>query len=119
MKPERHITIGVVIRIVAILFCGYILLRCHLDFAMGSRMVSSSARDLRGSNSTVDVPRNLDIATQVINRSLNPLTAAAVALVLLGIFPYANLKWKRKTEPKVRQVSSEAAPGASPDEPST
>jgi len=119
MKSGKHITVGIVIRIAAILFCGYILLRCHLDFAMGSRMVSSSARDLRESNSTVDVPRNLDIATQVINRSLNPLMAAAVALVLLAIFPYANLKWKRKTEPKVRQVSSEAAPSASPAEPST
>jgi hypothetical protein len=106
-------------RIAAILFCGYILLRCHVDFAMGSRMVSSSARDLREANSTVDVPQNLDIAAKVINRSLHPLTLATLALVLLGIFPYANLKWKRKTEPKVRQVSPEAAPSASPDEPST
>jgi len=86
---------------------------------MASRSTSAAARDLREPHSTVDVPRNLDITVKVINRSLHPLTLATLALVLLSLFPYANVKWKRKTEPKVRQVSSEAVQSVSPDEPST
>lgn len=93
------IKIGTIIRIVAILACGYVLVRSNVEFAMASRMVSQTSRDLASSTGHSDVAGNLTLATTIINRNMNRQFFATAALVLLAVFPYANWKLKKDTEP--------------------